>query len=107
MKPDVLLLDEPTKGVDVFSKKRFARLLKELQRNKMTIVLVTHDIEFAASISTRCGLFFDKGIIAIDYPQKFFTNNRFYTTAACRMARNVIQNAITVEDIIHCCKQQN
>ncbi|MER1986539.1 MAG: energy-coupling factor transporter ATPase [Solibacillus sp.] len=105
LKPDILLLDEPTKGVDVFSKKQFAALLKNLQQ-QVTTIIVTHDIEFSAQVSTRCAMFFDKRLIAISTPQQFFMNNRFYTTAASRIARTVFPRAITVNDVVHCCQQQ-
>lgn len=106
LKPDILLLDEPTKGVDVFSKKQFAALLKDLQQQQITTIIVTHDIEFSAQVSTRCAMFFDKRLIAISEPQHFFINNRFYTTAASRIARTVFPRAITVNDVVHCCQQQ-
>lgn len=106
LKPDILLLDEPTKGVDVFSKNQIALLLKNLQQQGITTILVTHDIEFSAHVSTRCAMFFDKRLIAIHTPQHFFENNRFYTTAASRIARTIFPHAITVNDVVHCCQQQ-
>lgn len=106
LKPDILLLDEPTKGVDVFSKNQFALLLKSLQQRGITTIIVTHDIEFSAQVSTRCAMFFDKRLIAMSTPQHFFENNRFYTTAASRIARTIFPCAITVNDVVHCCQQQ-
>jgi len=99
--PKILLLDEPTKGVDAFFKKAFIKILRELALDGMTIVLVSHDIEFCAECADRCALLFDGQVVAQNNTRAFFAGNRFYTTAANRMARNFIPGAITVEDIIH------
>ncbi|PIC66150.1 cobalt ABC transporter ATP-binding protein [Sporosarcina sp. P21c] len=99
-KPDVLLLDEPTKGMDVMSKREVTELIRTLQKQNITTIIVTHDIEFAAEVSTRVGMLFDKSLIAINNPKTFFTSNRFYTTAASKIARGLFPYAITAEDIV-------
>ncbi|ARJ37735.1 hypothetical protein SporoP8_01850 [Sporosarcina ureae] len=99
-KPDVLLLDEPTKGMDVMSKQEVTELIRTLQKQNITTIIVTHDIEFAAEVSTRVGMLFDKSLIAINNPKTFFTSNRFYTTAASKIARGLFPYAITAEDIV-------
>ena len=104
LQPKILLLDEPTKGIDVFSKKGLHHILLDLKNQGVTIIVVTHDIEFAANISDRCGLFFDKEITSMDTPTTFFKENNVYTTMANRMARHMFHNAITCEDVIELCK---
>ncbi len=104
LQPKILLLDEPTKGIDVFSKKGLHHILLDLKNQGVTIIVVTHDIEFAANISDRCGLFFDKEITSMDTPTTFFKENNFYTTMANRMSRHMFHNAITCEDVIELCK---
>ncbi|PIC98023.1 ABC transporter ATP-binding protein [Sporosarcina sp. P29] len=99
-KPDILLLDEPTKGMDVMSKQEVMQLIRTLQKQNITTIIVTHDIEFAAEVSTRVGMLFDKSLIAINHPKTFFTSNRFYTTAASKIARGLFPYAITAEDIV-------
>ena len=101
--PDVLLLDEPTKGVDNDFKITFAQILKELTDRGVGIVMVSHDVEFCAQYADRCGLFFDGGIVTMDAPQPFFAGKSFYTTAANRMARHLLPNAVTPEDVIVAC----
>ncbi len=98
--PEILLLDEPTKGMDAEFKAIFAQILKSLQEDGMTILLVSHDVEFCAMYADRVGLFFDGNIVCEDTPDKFFSGNRFYTTSAARMARELIPDAITTEDIL-------
>ena len=101
--PEVLLLDEPTKGVDNDFKISFAQILKELTDRGVCIIMVSHDVEFCAQYADRCGLFFDGGIVTIDAPQPFFAGKSFYTTAANRMARHLLPNAVTPEDVIIAC----
>lgn len=103
--PRLLLLDEPTKGLDALSKARFANLLRNLQKNGMTILMVTHDVEFAAEISDRCALFFDGEIVSIGPPQQFFSDHHFYTTAASRISRDVFANAVLCRQVVELCKE--
>ncbi|MFZ2537639.1 MAG: energy-coupling factor transporter ATPase [Oscillospiraceae bacterium] len=105
LNPKIMLLDEPTKGLDAYFKITFARILKRLQNNGVTIIMVSHDIEFCAKYADVCAMFFDGNIVTSNTPEKFFTGNSFYTTAANRMARHIFPNAITVEDVINLCNQ--
>ena len=98
--PEILLLDEPTKGMDARFKEEFADILGELKAKGVTILMVTHDIEFAAEYSDRCGLMFDGSLTSVDTPGEFFKGKSFYTTSANRMARTVIPDAVTSDDII-------
>ncbi len=102
--PQIILLDEPTKGFDAYSKLKLAELLFELKSEGKTILIVTHDVEFAASVSDRCALFFDGKIISEGTPQKFFSENNFYTTAASRISREIISGAVLCEEVVECCK---
>ena len=99
-KPDILLLDEPTKGCDSAFKHIFAQILHDLQQSGITILMVSHDIEFCARYSERCMMFFDGNVIAEDSTKIFFSGNRFYTTAANRMAKHILPQAVLAEDII-------
>ena len=101
--PQIILLDEPTKGFDSSSKQRLSDLLAELKADGKTIITVTHDVEFAASVSDRCALFFDGKIISEGAPDEFFAENNFYTTAASRIARDIIHGAVLCEDVLKCC----
>ncbi len=103
LSPQVLLLDEPTKGMDAAFKRRFAAILQRLLQQHIAIVLVSHDIEFCASYAHRCALFFNGSIVSENPSRAFFSENRFYTTAACRMAKGIIPGAVTAADIITAC----
>ena len=99
-KPRLLLLDEPTKGIDSFFKETFAGILADLKKQGITIVMVSHDVEFCARYADRVSMFFDGQILTTDTPRRFFGANSFYTTAAHRMSRHVFEGAITVEDVV-------
>ncbi len=98
--PDILLLDEPTKGFDAEFKVIFADIIDKLIKQGVTVLMVSHDVSFCAEYAHRCGMFFDGNIVAEGSPREFFSGNSFYTTPANRMARHLIPDAVTVEDII-------
>ena len=101
--PEVLLLDEPTKGLDAEFKKTFARIIKRLTKRGVCVIMVSHDAEFCASFADRCAMFFDGAIVAEGTPREFFSSGSFYTTSASRMARGLLPGAITPEDVITAC----
>lgn len=102
-KPEILLLDEPTKGMDAHFKEEFGDILTQLRADGVTILIVSHDIEFCAEYADRCGLVFDGGITSADTPREFFKGKNFYTTSANRMARTKLPDAVLAEDIILAC----
>ena len=99
MDPEIILLDEPTKGMDNFFKEELARILRGLTDRGKTLVLVSHDIEFCAKYGSRCAMFFDGSVTTVNTPRKFFSGNRFYTTAANKMSAHIFKDAITTGDI--------
>ena len=103
LNPDILLLDEPTKGLDAEFKQVFGQILRTLQASGVAILMVSHDIEFCAKYADRCALFFDGNIVTESTPKTFFSGNSFYTTAANRIARDVLPDAVTPEDVILAC----
>ena len=103
--PKLLLLDEPTKGIDSFFKEKLADILCKLKDDGITIVMVSHDVEFCAKYADQVSMFFDGQILTTDTPRRFFGANSFYTTAANRMSRHVFRNAVTAEDVIDLCRQ--
>ena len=98
-KPRLLLLDEPTKGIDSFFKETLAEILCKLKQQGVTIVMVSHDVEFCARYADLVSMFFDGQILTTDDPRRFFGSNSFYTTAANRMSRHVFSQAVTAQDV--------
>lgn len=103
--PRLLLLDEPTKGIDSFFKETFAGILADLKKQGITIVMVSHDVEFCARYADVVSMFFDGQILTTDTPRRFFGSNSFYTTAAHRMSRHIFHMAVTVDDVLTLCRE--
>ncbi len=101
--PEILLLDEPTKGMDVEFKTEFADIIKGLAEKGVTVVMVSHDVEFCARYADRCALVFDGGIASVLGPREFFAEKCFYTTTVSRMARTRLPRAVLLEDVILAC----
>ena len=98
--PRLLLLDEPTKGIDCFFKETLAEILCKLKKQGITVIMVSHDVEFCARHADFVSMFFDGQVLTTHTPHAFFGGNSFYTTAANRMSRSIFQNAVTVEDVV-------
>lgn len=103
LNPDILLLDEPTKGLDANAKQNVMKIIEGLKRQGITVITVTHDIEFAAACADRVGLIFDGELVSSDVPNKFFAENNFYTTFANRISRGFYKNAILCEQVAELC----
>lgn len=95
----LLLLDEPTKGLDARSKEELGILLRDQTRQGKTVFLVSHDVEFCAEYGDRCGLLFNGEIVSCGKPNVFFAENQYYTTAVSRMARGILPGAVTEKDV--------
>ena len=65
--------------------------------------MVSHDIAFCARFAHRCALFFDGAIVTEGTPRTFFSGNSFYTTSANRLARDLVPQAVTPEEVIQAC----
>lgn len=105
LNPEIILLDEPTKGLDGFYKQKLAKILKGLTAESRTILMVSHDIEFCAEYGDTCALFFHGGVVTSAPARQFFAGNSFYTTAANRMARKWYPDAVTAKDVIVRCRE--
>lgn len=102
LRPKILLMDEPTKGMDAEYKEELGGILKKLQSHGMTIFMISHDVEFVAEYADTTGLFFEGNIVTSKKTRDFFAGNNFYTTAANRMARGLFPEAVTGKDVVSC-----
>ena len=102
MQPRVLLLDEPTKGMDGAFKAEFGALLRKLCAQGTAVCIVSHDVEFCAQYADRCGLLFRGEVVTENDPRAFFSGNYFYTTAAARIARTAAPGAVLCEEVVQC-----
>ena len=106
LRPRVLLLDEPTKGLDAEDKVQLGGILKKLQSHGITIFMISHDVEFVAEYADRVGLFFEGNVVTCKQAHAFFAGNNFYTTAANRMARHYFPEAVTAKEVAACLKEK-
>ena len=106
LKPQIILMDEPTKGLDYDRKIALGQMITELAADGISFLIVSHDIEFAARFAHRCGLMHDGRIVAVDNAKSFFAGNSFFTTAANRMVRRVCPEAVLPEEVIAFCARE-
>ena len=104
LQPRLLLMDEPTKGLDAEYKQELGDILKKLKAHGITIFMISHDVEFVAEYADRVGLFFQGNVVTCKSARDFFAGNSFYTTAANRMARHYFPDAVTGKEVAACLK---
>jgi len=100
LSPRIILLDEPTKGMDGNFKHIFASILNALKKDGVAVIMTSHDIEFCAKYADTCSMFFDGQIISSAPSSKFFSTNTFYTTASRRLSLGIIEGAVTPDDVV-------
>lgn len=76
--PELLLLDEPTKGLDLFSRRIIARALRDHAKAGGTVIMATHDLDFAEQVADDVAMMFDGEIACMEPPADFFADNVFY-----------------------------
>ena len=102
LEPKILVLDEPTKSLDPFFRLTLSGIFKKLLKRGVTILMVSHDIEFCAENADRCAMFFDGGITSVGTPKEFFAGNDFYTTVSNKVVRDWFPDAVTYEEAASC-----
>lgn len=103
-RPRLLLLDEPAKGLDAAAKAALGALLSEVAAEGVAVVVASHDLDFCAAWAQSAALVFDGAIAACGTPRELFATASFYTTPASRLARDVFPGAVTVRDVVACCR---
>ena len=97
--PDILILDEPTKGMDVIYKDKIGKLLEGLNNNGVTIIVVSHDMEFISKYIPLSTIMFDGDIVSFKESRKLFGENYFYTTDINRITKERLDNAILLDEV--------
>lgn len=99
LEPEIILLDEPTRGLNIGLKKNLGKLLKKLQEKNITIILVTHDIEFAAEFSDNFILMCNGEVTAKGNINEVLGNGIYYTTSVNKLFRDSIENIFLLDEI--------
>ncbi len=98
VRPRVLLLDEPTRGLDHHTKDQLAALLTTWRREGMGVVVITHDVEFAARIANRVVMMAEGQIVADGTPATVLGNSPLFAPQAARLFPN--QGWLTAEAVL-------
>lgn len=98
--PDLVLLDEPTRGVDYALKADLGGFLVDLCKGGVSVAVVTHDVEFAAEYAKRVIILYDGKVVSDGPTKQVLGNSMFYSTQMARMCRGFAANIMTVEDAI-------
>ena len=102
-KPQLLLLDEPSNNLAYNDIEHLSKILERLRNKGLTILAVSHDLEFASKIADSCALIFQGEIVSHAEPHRFFADNFFYTTDSCKIAQDFQESdsiAITSEELL-------
>ena len=100
--PDIIILDEPTQGMDMLNKEYLKNLIFEQKKLGKSIIVVTHDLRFAAEMGDRVGLFFDGKILSLRQAKDFFADNSLYTTESSLLTRDFAKDLYTVQKVVDC-----
>lgn len=95
--PQLLLIDEPTRGMDAWRKAELAAHLTTLRQEGVAIVMVTHDVELVASCASRVVMLGNTGIVADGSPWDVLSGSLTYTTQINKVFGG---DWLTVEDIL-------
>ncbi len=97
---DILLLDEPTKAFDEFSKNDLKLLLLELKSKGKTIIMVSHDLDFVGDIADNVSFLSDGIISKAGGRREVFSSLNFYTTQIRRITKRYLKSAVSMGDIV-------
>ena len=98
--PRLLLLDEPSKGLDYASKQDIIKILHDLKKKGVSVFAVTHDVEFAADVADTSAMLFNKQLIGVKGSRDFFCDNKLYTTPICRITDGILDGCVTINDVV-------
>lgn len=96
---DILLLDEPTRGIDNTGKEQLSKMLRELCSRGKTVICVTHDVEFAAQNADNASFLFGGSLPAKEDRTSFFSDNVYCSSAAHRITKGIIDGCVSLDDL--------
>lgn len=70
--PEVLIADEPTKGIDIMNKQAISSLFRIVRKKGITLIIITHDLSFARDLADRITVMYSGRIVEIRQRQEFF-----------------------------------
>lgn len=97
---DIMFMDEPTKGIDAAGKKRLLKMIERLRERNVTVVMVTHDTEFAAEAADYAMMLFDGRIVRYLNGHDFFLENEYYTTDCGKITDGIMKKSLTIKEVL-------
>ena len=85
--PDIILMDEPAKGLDGLAKKKLAKAILKLKEKGKMLVIVSHDLNFIEELADECITIYNGEIVSVDTVNATLSKNRFYTSENVRLRR--------------------
>lgn len=100
MDSDIIILDEPTRGLDRSLKRKLNDIIHKIKDKGKTVIIVTHDVEFAAATCDKIALLSAGRLIGYEDTNKMFTKNSYYKTQISEMLDEHWDNppAVTLKD---------
>ncbi|MCR5208468.1 MAG: energy-coupling factor ABC transporter ATP-binding protein [Eubacterium sp.] len=95
---DIIILDEPTRGLDAVLKKKLGELLVRLVNEGKTVLMVSHDLDFVGEWADFVSFMSDGAVTVTDAKRSFFSSLGFYTTSLSRLTGG---KAVCSEDIAY------
>lgn len=104
LKPKIILLDEPTRGLESDLKAKLGNILTKLNKEGTSIILVTHDADFSSSFCKRFTIMFNGIIVADGGKSEVLGNGIYYTTSINKLLRSKDKNIFTLKDAVEMCR---
>ncbi|NPV43493.1 MAG: ATP-binding cassette domain-containing protein [Firmicutes bacterium] len=102
MEPEILLLDEPTRGLDRELKDKLKTMILKFREKGKTVILVTHDVEFVGKLCDRVCLMFDGQIAQVGSKYDVLTSGIYYSTQMNKLFSGYAEEILTLEDALGC-----
>lgn len=97
--PDIVIMDEPTRGLDPILKSRLGDIINRLKEQGKSIILISHDMEFASRYMDNISLMFSGTLMKTESKEEFFTKSLFYSTAMSRLFTGIVDGVYSLENI--------
>lgn len=100
LNPNILLLDEPTRGLDYEAKQNLGEILIKLKKSGTTIILVTHDIDFSAQFCSNFVLMFNGEVAAKGSTKEVLKDGIYYTTDIYKLLKGKTEDIYTLNQAL-------
>lgn len=103
LRPQLVLLDEPTKGLDRKKKETVERFLRKKGSEGITMIITSHDPDFASEVGSLCTLLFRQKLTPLQTPTHFFSKHHFFTTTVKKVVHQRLKDVVTMSDLKRYC----